>query len=441
MNRIFYLNQLPNKLCGKIVIIDGKTNKTSKDFLQSIWSQLKFPDIKNCNWDAYLDWMRDLSWLEMISISIVILNYSYFLSEEPNYRQYFISDFQDIIFPFWENDAMDVFQNQDYIKKIDLYCIEEYLPFNSLIPIAEILPEISNDIVNGQKIPHSISCPVLRMNNNQLYLTCFSLFFNKEQLKTEMVNRPTQWALINLENGNIIEKYNTDILDFSNGSYQKLYDISLKNVFLANKEFWISTYNLMDIIRFEYINKGILREDLYKEYLERIYDTTPKSYHIFYQDLTKSTLLPIKYKGYELVKRYNRYYIRFWGGFNEDMPCEIPISENDARQIVADSCTIEKFIIKAKKNIDWTKKSFYKIGITEYLIHNCNLSPTTAEDIYKKLIKHSKICNEFYDFILLGTYPLHPVTINGYTAKELILNSKFKKSPFEAYLYLVDLIK
>lgn len=58
---IVYCDNIPDLPIGHLVVIDGKSTMTSSDFLRCIGEQLKFPDAKNCNWDAYLDWMRDLS--------------------------------------------------------------------------------------------------------------------------------------------------------------------------------------------------------------------------------------------------------------------------------------------------------------------------------------------------------------------------------------------
>lgn len=64
MSGIIYCDNTPDLPPSHLAIIDGKATRTSSDFLRCIGEQLKFPDSQNCNWDAYLDWMRDLSWLK-----------------------------------------------------------------------------------------------------------------------------------------------------------------------------------------------------------------------------------------------------------------------------------------------------------------------------------------------------------------------------------------
>ena len=85
-----------------------------------------------------------------------------------------------------------------------------------------------------------------------------------------------------------------------------------------------------------------------------------------------------EYKGYQLIERYDKTYIRFWGGREEDMPCEIPVSKADAERIISDASVIDELLSIAKTKIEWTDNSFYKIGITEYILHHMKLSQTRA---------------------------------------------------------------
>lgn len=124
MSKIIHCNQLPSVPLGYLAIIDGKTNKTSKDFLNTIWEQLNFTKMEKHNWDAYLDWMRDLSWIDINLISIVVLDFESFLSEDPEKKYYFLYDLEKTIFPFWKNDAPLIFENdKTKLKNINVYCI------------------------------------------------------------------------------------------------------------------------------------------------------------------------------------------------------------------------------------------------------------------------------------------------------------------------------
>ena len=145
---------------------------------------------------------------------------------------------------------------------------------------------IRQNALNGQKTPHSTSQPVLRMYNGELCFAAFVFFYNKEQLQSAMVNRPTMWIICDLKTGEIIQRYSCSDSEFSDSKHQKLYNISAKDVLPVSKHYWDSVYALMDLIRHEYARRGNLNKKLYKEYFERISCTTPEEYRIFYKDLS-----------------------------------------------------------------------------------------------------------------------------------------------------------
>ena len=285
MSGILYCNKTPQLPRGHFAIIDGKTAMTSSDFLRCIWEQLDFPDSPNYNWDAYLDWMRDLSWISEKSISILILNFESFLSKEPNELKSFSSDLEEIVFPFWRDDALCIYENRDALKDITVYCVSGEMFKEEQITTKEAITIIRKNALNGQKAPHSVSQPVLRVHNGKLCLAAFLFFYNKEQLQSATVNRPTMWVVSDLKTGEILQRYFCSDNEFSDNDYQKLYSISTENITPVSKFYWDSAYALMDLIRTEYINDATLNKKLYKEYLERIFYTTPEEYRTFYKDL------------------------------------------------------------------------------------------------------------------------------------------------------------
>lgn len=55
-----------------------------------------------------------------------------------------------------------------------------------------------------------------------------------------------------------------------------------------------------------------------------------------------------EYKGYQLVERYDKTYIRFWGRREENMPCEFPISKTDAERVINEASVIDELLSIAK---------------------------------------------------------------------------------------------
>ena len=144
-----------------------------------------------------------------------------------------------------------------------------------------------------------------------------------------------------------------------------------------------------------------------------------------------------EYKGYQLLERYGNQYLRFWGGREEDMPCEIPVSAEEASEILENPVLIDECITKAKSKIVWTAESFYEIGIVEYLRHFVKMSDKRIEKNYDKFSRHIDIRNEFYQYVMNEAFPTTQIEVAGYTAEQLEMN--YPLSPLGAYNYLIYL--
>lgn len=291
MNGIIHCNKIPDSPLGHLVVIDGKSTMTESDFLYCVGEQLDFPDEQKFNWNAYLDWMRDLSWIDGKQISIIIANFESFLCKDQNKLKYFMSDFEEIIFPFWRNDAEKVFESQNAVKDIMVYCLHNELLPNELVATKTAVNGIKREALGGKKTPHSTSLPVLRQCDGKLYFAVFVFFYNKEQMQSAMVRRPTMWVISDLRTGEIVQRYTCPDSEFSNSDYQKFYSISDKGLAPVSKFYWDSAYALMDLIRHEYVSYGTLNKQLYKEYLKRIVCSTPAEYRVFYEDLSNIDVL------------------------------------------------------------------------------------------------------------------------------------------------------
>lgn len=287
---IIYCNNLPDSPLGHLAIFNGATNKTKNDFLNNIWKQLDFPYPEYKNWDGYLDWITDLDWIKDKNISIVITNFDLFLSESQEYRKYFIEDFEQKIFPFWKHHAIEVFCDENRIKDINVYCVKCKMPKENQISTEKAIEYIHHGALNGMKAPHSTSMPVLRMHEGKLCFAAFVFFYNREELQSAIVQRPSWWIVSDLKTGEIVQRYSCQDNEFSNEKYDKLYDISTEKLPELDNVYWNTLYTIMDLIIDEYMNFGTLNKNLYKYYLDKIYDATPGEYKVFYKDLSNIEL-------------------------------------------------------------------------------------------------------------------------------------------------------
>ena len=91
-----------------IAEINGLNIKTSSEYLEIIRKVFNFPKpLENykLNYDGYLDWIRDLSWIDTQEFVLIIRNFSLFLKDDLTTKNEIIDDFKEIILPWWETEV------------------------------------------------------------------------------------------------------------------------------------------------------------------------------------------------------------------------------------------------------------------------------------------------------------------------------------------------
>lgn len=101
-----------------VVIIDGEKAQDTKSFFKEIYKELSFPYPQYANWDAYNDWMRDLSWIKEKHIIIIISSWEDFLKNGE--KENFIDNLHEAIFPFWDKECF-LLGDDIYVKELDVY--------------------------------------------------------------------------------------------------------------------------------------------------------------------------------------------------------------------------------------------------------------------------------------------------------------------------------
>ena len=88
-----------------IAEIDGKNIQNINQYLKEIWDVFKFPITGYINYHAYLDWIRDLEWLNSNGYLFVIQNYCDFMKNSPNDRQIILNSLENLVIPWWEGEV------------------------------------------------------------------------------------------------------------------------------------------------------------------------------------------------------------------------------------------------------------------------------------------------------------------------------------------------
>ena len=152
--------------------------------------------------------------------------------------------------------------------------------------IQNIIKKINVNIIGGKKIPHSTSQPVIYQESGKYYLAVFVFFYTKEDIEAGAVDRPTIWALADIETGEIIEERQTKDKDFSQASYDVKYNVRSDAQFDTSKKYYDEAFAILDSVRTKIITSGKFYALEYKYYLDKILANIPKDYQGFYTDLS-----------------------------------------------------------------------------------------------------------------------------------------------------------
>lgn len=88
-----------------VIEIDGDKTQSWIDYISEVQSKFNFPTSCTDSVDRYLDWIRDLEWLEQEKIIIIINRLSDFFKENPSVKNEIMQDFEEIILPYWGNEV------------------------------------------------------------------------------------------------------------------------------------------------------------------------------------------------------------------------------------------------------------------------------------------------------------------------------------------------
>lgn len=109
VNTIHKINKIADNrlLRGRdlTVVIDGVSANNADDFLKQIRYKLTFPKSDHVNWEEYVQYMHDLSYVTSHRINFIVTDWDCFLSNEPkDVKKRFLSDYNNDILKFWDNE-------------------------------------------------------------------------------------------------------------------------------------------------------------------------------------------------------------------------------------------------------------------------------------------------------------------------------------------------
>ena len=105
-----------------IVEIDGNLIQDKGDFLNIMTEKFQFPYSVN-GFDGYLDWIRDLEWLEKEEYILIINNFSNFMKKNVSLKKIIIEDIEEIILPWWQKEVEN-YVVEGKVKPFNVYLVD-----------------------------------------------------------------------------------------------------------------------------------------------------------------------------------------------------------------------------------------------------------------------------------------------------------------------------
>lgn len=90
-----------------VVELDGNKIQSWNGYVLAVQSKFNFPTSCTDSVDRYLDWIRDLEWLEQERFIIIINYFGEFLQKNASLKDEIMQDFEEIILPYWKNEVIE----------------------------------------------------------------------------------------------------------------------------------------------------------------------------------------------------------------------------------------------------------------------------------------------------------------------------------------------
>ncbi len=158
---------------------------------------------------------------------------------------------------------------------------------NQTMNVREIMKKFSITALGGRKIPHGVSNPVFRKNENGEYEVCaFIYLYNAQELKDKNIGRPSMWMALNVHSGQITE-YECRSNDFSYADSNTKCDLHAEEDMVFSSEYKKQTLAVFDLILKKYLITGRFDKELNDAYMYMMLRMVSKGFKPFYKDLNQ----------------------------------------------------------------------------------------------------------------------------------------------------------
>lgn len=261
-NKEYKANLLLNEKIELIPVDNESANKIEVEIYDI---KELYRKIETCEYKGKSFWIIDEN-----DENVILYSYNRdFSLEEFGFERFGINDFRNVV-------------------TVSQICNRSLLKYNYLLSSysSRIYNIIVEDVIGGVKIPHKVSLPVIYKKNKKYYLAVFVFFYNKKDIDAYAANRPSLWALADINTGEVIHQYETSSVEFSDAPYDQKYSMAKSGKNNNAFELQLELFTLLDKIIESINNTGAPDMTLYNIYLNMVIDFTPVGYQRFCSDLS-----------------------------------------------------------------------------------------------------------------------------------------------------------
>ena len=146
--------------------------------------------------------------------------------------------------------------------------------------------------------------------------------------------------------------------------------------------------------------------------------------------------LILEQDGIKLIKKYDRYYLRFIGPTSEKLPCDLLIGENQAFDALHGKTKLYDLLRQEKRLVPLTMNYYVDAAIKDYLLYWVQWGKEKIETLANLLDKNPEIKKELYLTLMNEEFPENGINRSGKTAKDYYSESRITIA--DAYIRLMQ---
>lgn len=155
----------------------------------------------------------------------------------------------------------------------------------------ELMKLINKSALGGRKIPHGVSNPVFRKNENgDIVVAAFVYTYSAEELRSKQIKRPSHWITVDIKNGNVIHEYNCAENDFCDIPLDFYCDLNAESDIKFSSEYNKQTLAVFDLILRKYEITGVFDEELNDAYMFMMLRMVSVGFKDMYKQLNNTGL-------------------------------------------------------------------------------------------------------------------------------------------------------